>query len=319
MKAAVAGRLREGRDAEPIQQHLQRGRSGPRRRSRCRAADRDRVELVRVVGVGRQVRPDVEAQAGDVDRPGDVREFAATTRSRRRPLTVMTVVVSSHSGAPWATRFWKNDGRRALRKPLHQHRPPAHRAQDRIFDAQVVLDEIELRLPALGEQQLAGTRDPNLAARRSRARVRPRTARAQPYLAMIRKSICGWDWLSRRRCVRLDCENDLARSCSSASFDVAIARSRTVPRAEPISSTRLSGVQRTTRTGGCCCAAAPATTAVRPSSATWTRRDRPRPRRRPGACAAGDSSTGSCWRKRRSGLRATLDSILIGAEDFSPS
>ena len=35
---------------------------------------------------------------------------AATSARDGVPLTVWTVVVSSHSGAPSGTRFWKNDG-----------------------------------------------------------------------------------------------------------------------------------------------------------------------------------------------------------------
>ena len=83
---------------------------------------------------------------------------AATSARDGVPLTVSTVVVSSQSGALSGTRFWKNDGPPApLREALHQHRPAAHRAHQRLGDRGVVADEVELRLAALAEEDLAGT------------------------------------------------------------------------------------------------------------------------------------------------------------------
>ena len=89
---------------------------------------------------------------------------AATSARDGVPLTVWTVVVSSQSGAPSGTRFWKNDGPPApFGKRCMQHRAAAHRAHERLGDRGVVADEVELRLAALGEQDLAGARDPHLA------------------------------------------------------------------------------------------------------------------------------------------------------------
>jgi hypothetical protein len=50
-----------------------------------------------------------------------------------------------------------------VREALHEHWPPADRPQQRLADAHVVVDEVALVLSALGEQHLAGTRDPHLA------------------------------------------------------------------------------------------------------------------------------------------------------------
>ena len=76
------------------------------------------------------------------------------------PFGVLTIVVSSQSGALSGTRFWKNDEPvGAVREPLHEHRPSAHRAHQRFFDREVVLDEVELGLAALGEHHLVRAGD----------------------------------------------------------------------------------------------------------------------------------------------------------------
>ena len=98
-----------------------RARRGAPSSSRGRLADvrevgaRLRVEvdaqLVGVLGVGGEVRPHVEAEAAEVDRPHDVREVGGHERPRRSCRSASeTIVVSSQSGAESGTRFWKNDG-----------------------------------------------------------------------------------------------------------------------------------------------------------------------------------------------------------------
>ena len=149
VQAAVAGRLRVPGDAELVEQRLQLGRG---------LAD------VREVGAG--LRVEVDAQLVGVRR-GRPRGTATRgsrgsrgSRPRRRgprsaatsardvvPFGVLTIVVCSHSGASSGTRFWKNDGPPApFGKPLHQHRPAAHRAHQRLGEPQVVADEVELGL-----------------------------------------------------------------------------------------------------------------------------------------------------------------------------
>ena len=80
------------------------------------------------------------------------------------PFTVVTVVVSSHSGAFFGTRFWKNDGPPAPRgkRCMSTGRPPIVRSSGSLT-REVVVDEVALGLAALGEQHLAGTREPDLA------------------------------------------------------------------------------------------------------------------------------------------------------------
>jgi hypothetical protein len=82
MQPAVAGRLRIARDPELVEQRLERPGGGARLGE---AGARLRVEveaqLVGVLGVLGAVRPDVEAETGEVDRPGDVRGVSGDERS----------------------------------------------------------------------------------------------------------------------------------------------------------------------------------------------------------------------------------------------
>ena len=57
-----------------------------------------------------EVGPHVEAEAPEVHRPGDVGEVGGHERvATSVPFGVLTTVVCSQSGAPFGTRFWKND------------------------------------------------------------------------------------------------------------------------------------------------------------------------------------------------------------------
>ena len=81
------------------------------------------------------------------------------------PFGVLTIVVSSQSGASFGTRFWKNDEPvGTVREPLHEGRPSAHRPHQRLGETEVVVDEIELRLAVLGKEDLVGVRDRDLTA-----------------------------------------------------------------------------------------------------------------------------------------------------------
>ena len=131
MQPAVAGRLREAGDAELVEQRLEL----PGGRARLgEAGARLRVEveaqLVGVLGVVGAVRPDVEAQAGEVDRPGDVRDVGRHERPRRRAVDGLhgrrlAATPARSSG----TRFWKNDGPPAPcgKRCMSTGRPPIAR------------------------------------------------------------------------------------------------------------------------------------------------------------------------------------------------
>jgi len=85
---------------------------------------------------------------------------AATRACDVVPFGVDTVVVCSQSGAFLGTRFWKNDGPAGpFREALEQHRPPPHGPHQRLRDPQVVLGQVGLGLPALGEQHLVRVGD----------------------------------------------------------------------------------------------------------------------------------------------------------------
>ena len=92
--------------------------------------------------------------------------WARSARTSARevvPFGVETIAVSSHSGAFSGTRFWKNDDPLGpVRKALHERRPPARAAQERLLDREVVVDEVELRLPR-SEEDLVRARDRDAA------------------------------------------------------------------------------------------------------------------------------------------------------------
>ena len=165
VQAAVAGRLREAGDAELVEQRLElpggRARLGE---ARARLGVEVEAQLVGVLGVVGAVRPDVEAQAGEVHRPRDVRDVGGHERPRRRAVDRL------HGRRLQPVRrvlrhalLEERRAARALREALHEHRPAAHRAHQRLGDRRVVADEVELRLAALGEQDLVRARDPHLA------------------------------------------------------------------------------------------------------------------------------------------------------------
>ena len=47
----------------------------------------------------------------------------------------------------------------AVGEPLHEGRPPARGAQQRLSDSEVIPDQVELRLPALREEDLVRVRN----------------------------------------------------------------------------------------------------------------------------------------------------------------
>ncbi len=88
---------------------------------------------------------------------------AATSARDVVPFGVLTIVVCSQSGADFGTRFWKKfEPLAPFGEALHQRRPAAHRAHQRLGEAEVVVDEVELRLAVLGEEHLVGVRDEEL-------------------------------------------------------------------------------------------------------------------------------------------------------------
>ena len=153
-------------DAELVEEGLRlRGRLAHVRELRARLRIQVEPELVGVRGVGREVRPHVEAEAAQVDGPGDVREVGGHERPRRRPVRRR----DDRRLEPLRRRVGDallEEGRApgSRWEPLQEQRPAARRAHQRLGDAQVVANEVELRLAALGEEHLVGRGDPDLAA-----------------------------------------------------------------------------------------------------------------------------------------------------------
>jgi hypothetical protein len=119
-----------------------------------------------VIGVIGAVGPDVEAEAREVDRPGDVRHVGGDERARRRAVDRLhgrRLQPLRRVGRHALLEERRAAG--ALREALQEHRPAAHRAHERLGDRRVVAHEVELRLAALAEQDLAGRRDPHRAPR----------------------------------------------------------------------------------------------------------------------------------------------------------
>ena len=99
-------------DAELVEQrpHLARPPRAPSSKPTPGLRVEVDAQLVGVVGIGRRGRPHVEAEAAEVHRPHDVREVGQRRAPRDVvPFGVLTIVVSSQSGAFSGTRFWKND------------------------------------------------------------------------------------------------------------------------------------------------------------------------------------------------------------------
>ena len=164
MEAAVAGRLRVGRRcrarragaASPGRPPAPRRTSTPGRRVEVDA------QLVGVLGVVGEVRPHVEAEAAEVHGPQRrARGRPTTSASRRRAVRRADDRASpATSGALSGTRFWKNDLPAAPsgKRCINAGRPPIA-AHQRLGDREVVVDEVELRLAALGEEHLVGVGD----------------------------------------------------------------------------------------------------------------------------------------------------------------
>jgi hypothetical protein len=98
----------------------------------------------------------------------------ATSSRALRPLGKWTVAVSSHSGDPLGTRFWKKNSPPApSTNRFHRRRPLAEVDQGRIGDLDVVVRQIELRVPGLLEEELVGVGEPNLPCGHLDRRVAP--------------------------------------------------------------------------------------------------------------------------------------------------
>ena len=80
----------------------------------------------------------------------------ATSSRAWRPLGNVTVAVCSHSGAAVGHPLLEERlARHAVDPALHHRRALAQMAHDRLLALQVVVDEVELGEPALGEEELA--------------------------------------------------------------------------------------------------------------------------------------------------------------------
>ncbi len=115
------------------------------------------AQLVGVVGIVGVRRPNVEAEAPEIDGPRDVREISGHERSRRGPVRRADDRRLEPLGRVVGYALLEERvAARAVREPLHQYRPAADRARDRLGNRQVIADEVELGLAPLREQHLPG-------------------------------------------------------------------------------------------------------------------------------------------------------------------
>ncbi len=104
--------------------------------------------------------PHVEAEAAEVHRPRDVREVGDHERARRRAVRRADDLGREPVGRVVGHALLEERlALGAVRVALHEHRPAAHRAHHRLRHREVVVDEIELGLAALGEEHLARAGD----------------------------------------------------------------------------------------------------------------------------------------------------------------
>ncbi len=191
MDPTVARRLREGPDAEIVEQPLDLERRLPDHLEvharggvevdpqlvgewsplllRQPVADRGGTGIGRLLAVGR-------ARVGQTWKPRQPMftaqsTWATSTATRALdsvPLGVLTVAVVTH-GARFVGRDPLLEERvagGAVGEPLQQHRPPAHGRQQRLGDGEVVAGQVELGLPVLGEEDLVGVGDRHLPSGR---------------------------------------------------------------------------------------------------------------------------------------------------------
>ena len=82
------------------------------------------------------------------------------------PFGVETSIVWSHSGAPFGHALLEERlPERTVREPLQHRGPTSRRAEDRLGDGEVVMDEIQLGRTETREEDLVGVRDLHAAAR----------------------------------------------------------------------------------------------------------------------------------------------------------
>src|SRR5207237_5173890 len=122
------------------------------------------AELVGMLLVVRLRRPDVEADAAEVDRPDDVGQVGRNERIRggaiRGAHDCRLQPLRAHIRDPLLEEGGTSG---PVRIALKENRAALHRPHQRLLDALVVADKVELCLAPLGEENLAGTGDRNLA------------------------------------------------------------------------------------------------------------------------------------------------------------
>jgi hypothetical protein len=122
------------------------------------------AQLVGMVEVGAPRRPRVEVDHPEVDRPEEVRrvvraELGGAAAAREADGRRLEPV----RGVPGHALLEEELPRGALDEPLHRRRALAQVKARRVGDREVVLGEVELRVPGLGEEDLPRAREAHRA------------------------------------------------------------------------------------------------------------------------------------------------------------
>jgi len=122
------------------------------------------AQLVRMLLVVRLRRPDVEADAAEVDRPDHVGQVGRHERVRSGAIRRADNCRLQPLRAQLRNPLLEEGGTAyPVRIALEENRTVLHRPHQRPLDSLVVPDKVELRLAPLGEENFAGAGDRNLA------------------------------------------------------------------------------------------------------------------------------------------------------------
>ena len=123
-------------------------------------------QFVGVPGIFHAKRPEVEPQTAQVHGPNDVSQVRDDERPRCRAVRRRDLdCLEPLRRALGHTLLEKRIPERSVGKPLQHRGAAACRKQDRLRDGEVITDDIQLARPETGEEDLAGVRDLDAAAR----------------------------------------------------------------------------------------------------------------------------------------------------------
>ena len=161
MKASITGGLRIAGDADLVEERLEFvSRSADIGKDHAGGGVKVDTQFIGVLCIGGKVRPRMKPEATHVHRPRNVRKIRRHHRVRRGSVGRRHDCLLQPLGRMIGNALLiKRLSRSTIGKPLQQHRPPAHRAHQRLGHGEVVVDEVEFGLAAFREEHLVRTGD----------------------------------------------------------------------------------------------------------------------------------------------------------------